>query len=47
MSAPKPAAGAQFLALPAPPQRLTPAQLFTALGEKHMLSWLDTVKYSL
>lgn len=36
MSAPKPAAGAQFLALPAPPQRLTPAQLFTALGEKHM-----------
>ena len=35
MSAPKPAAGAQFLALPAPPQRLTPAQLFTALGEKH------------
>lgn len=36
MSAPKPAAGAQFLALPTPPQRLTPAQLFTALGEKHM-----------
>lgn len=36
MSASKPAAGAQFLALPAPPQRLTPAQLFTALGEKHM-----------
>ena len=36
MSAPKPAAGAQFLALPAPPQRLTPTQLFTALGEKHM-----------
>ena len=36
MSAPKPAAGAQFLALPAPPQRLTPDQLFTALGEKHM-----------
>lgn len=36
MSAPKPAAGAQFLALPAPPQRLTPEQLFTALGEKHM-----------
>lgn len=36
MSAPKPAAGAQFLALPAPPQHLTPAQLFTALGEKHM-----------
>lgn len=36
MSAPKPAAGAQFLALPAPPQRLTPAQLFTALGEKHL-----------
>lgn len=36
MSAPKPAAGAQFLALPAPLQRLTPAQLFTALGEKHM-----------
>ena len=36
MSAPKPAAGAQFLALPALPQRLTPAQLFTALGEKHM-----------
>ena len=36
MSAPKPAARAQFLALPAPPQRLTPAQLFTALGEKHM-----------
>lgn len=36
MSGPKPAAGAQFLALPAPPQRLTPAQLFTALGEKHM-----------
>ena len=36
MSAPKPAAGAQFLALPAPPQCLTPAQLFTALGEKHM-----------
>lgn len=36
MSAPKPAAGAQLLALPAPPQRLTPAQLFTALGEKHM-----------
>ena len=36
MSAPKPAGGAQFLALPAPPQRLTPAQLFTALGEKHM-----------
>ena len=36
MSAPKPAVGAQFLALPAPPQRLTPAQLFTALGEKHM-----------
>lgn len=36
MSAPKPAAGAQFLALPAPPQRLTSAQLFTALGEKHM-----------
>lgn len=36
MSALKPAAGAQFLALPAPPQRLTPAQLFTALGEKHM-----------
>lgn len=36
MRAPKPAAGAQFLALPAPPQRLTPAQLFTALGEKHM-----------
>ena len=36
MSAPKPAAGAQFLALPAPPQRLTPAQLFTVLGEKHM-----------
>ncbi len=36
MSAPKPAAGAQFLALPAPPQRLTPARLFTALGEKHM-----------
>ncbi len=36
MSAPKPAAGAQFLALPTPPQCLTPAQLFTALGEKHM-----------
>lgn len=36
MSAPKPAAGAQFLALPTPPQRLTPDQLFTALGEKHM-----------
>ena len=36
MSAPKPAAGAQFLALPAPPQHLTPEQLFTALGEKHM-----------
>lgn len=36
MSAPKSAAGAQFLTLPAPPQRLTPAQLFTALGEKHM-----------
>lgn len=36
MSAPKPAAGAQFLALPAPPQSLTPSQLFTALGEKHM-----------
>lgn len=36
MSAPKPAAGAQFLALPTLPQRLTPAQLFTALGEKHM-----------
>ena len=36
MSAPKPAAGTQFLALPAPPQRLTPEQLFTALGEKHM-----------
>jgi uvrD/REP helicase len=36
MSAPKPAAGAQFLALPTPPQRLTPTQLFTALGEKHM-----------
>ncbi|MBS4942203.1 MAG: ATP-dependent helicase [Actinomyces graevenitzii] len=36
MSAPKPAAGAQFLTLPAPPQRLTPDQLFTALGEKHM-----------
>lgn len=36
MSASKPAAGAQFLALPTPPQRLTPAQLFTALGEKHM-----------
>ena len=36
MSAPKPAAGAQFLALPTPPQHLTPAQLFTALGEKHM-----------
>ena len=36
MNAPKPAAGAQFLALPTPPQRLTPAQLFTALGEKHM-----------
>ena len=36
MSAPKLASGAQFLALPAPPQRLTPAQLFTALGEKHM-----------
>lgn len=36
MSAPKSAAGAQFLALPAPPQRLTPAQLFTALGEKHL-----------
>ena len=36
MSAPKPTAGAQFLALPAPPQRLTPDQLFTALGEKHM-----------
>lgn len=36
MSAPKPAAGAQFLALPTPPQRLTPAQLFMALGEKHM-----------
>lgn len=36
MSAPKPAAGAQFLALPTPPQRLTPEQLFTALGEKHM-----------
>ena len=36
MSAPKPAAGAQFLALPAPPQRLTPAQLFTVLGEKHL-----------
>ena len=36
MSAPKPAAGAQFLALPTLPQHLTPAQLFTALGEKHM-----------
>jgi len=36
MSAPKPAAGAQFLALPTLPQRLTPDQLFTALGEKHM-----------
>lgn len=36
MSAPKPASGAQFLALPAPPQHLTPEQLFTALGEKHM-----------
>ncbi len=36
MSAPKPAARAQFLALPAPAQQLTPAQLFTVLGEKHL-----------